>query len=96
MNAHLLVFDSSQIRRSVVTKIIDRLPEIKNWYAFLDNTICIVTDDDAGMLSDLLHKKLPEIRFIVTEIEPQKKGGWLPKSVWKFMNHPVPSESSDA
>ncbi len=96
MKTHLLIFNSRQIDRPIVTKIIDRLPEIANWYAFFDNSICLVTEMDAPKVADLLQGRLPELEFLVTEIKSQERGGWLPKSVWKFMSHPAPAESSAA
>lgn len=96
MNAYLLVFDDSQIVREVITKKLDKMPEIQNWMAFLSNTVSIISSEDAHSVSDLVRDAFPELRFIVVEIDREKKGGYLPKSVWKFINRPSPAESSAA
>jgi|ERR1019366_8782706 hypothetical protein len=88
MKVHLLVFDQSQITRQNMIQKIDTIPDVENWYAFFDNAICLASEKDARSLSHLLRAGLPTLRFIITEIEPQSKGGWLPKSIWAFLNHP--------
>ena len=39
MKAFLFVFDGTQIARKIITKRLDKMPNIANWYAFLENTI---------------------------------------------------------
>jgi len=94
VKAHLLVFDSSQITREHVVEKIDHMSVIENWVAFFDNAICLASEKDPRSLSRLLHIELPKLRFIITEIEPQSKGGWLPKSIWAFLNHPEPADTA--
>lgn len=96
MNAYLLVFDDSQIAREVITRKLDMIPAIQNWFAFLSNTVSLVSIKDARSISDLVREAFPELRFIVVEIDRDKKGGYLPKSVWEFINRPSPAESSAA
>jgi hypothetical protein len=93
VKAHLLVFDGSQITRELIVEKIDHIPVIENWYAFFDNTICLASEEEARLLSGLLHAELPKLRFIITEIQSSGKGGWLPMSIWAFLNHP---QSADA
>ena len=93
MKAYLLVFDQSQVTREIMVETIDKISDIQNWYAFFDNTICLASEKDARSLSHLLHAELPKQRFIITEIGSQKKGGWLPKSIWAFLNHPEPVDT---
>jgi|SRR5579875_1029403 hypothetical protein len=90
MKAHLLVFDQSQIARQEIVQKVDTMPEVENWQAFFDNVICLASEKDARSLSRLLRAEFPKLRFIITEIEPRSKGGWLPKSIWNFLNHPEP------
>lgn len=96
MSAFLLDFDSSQVAREKITAQIDRMAAVHDWYAFLANTICLISDEEAPALSRLLRRAMPELRFIVVEIEPRKKGGWLPKTVWEFIRKPRRVESSAA
>jgi hypothetical protein len=97
MNAFLLVYDSSKVSRDHVSRRLDTIEEITNWYALFDNTFCISSERDARWLAAQIREKvLPEVRFIVTEIENRKKGGWLPRIIWDFINRPRPPESSAA
>lgn len=96
MKAYLLVFDDTQVVRKVITGKLDKLPEVQNWLAFLNNMICLVSDQPARALSRLLREAFPELRFIVVEIDRGKKGGFLPRSVWEFIDDPSPAESSAA
>lgn len=95
MEAFLFVFDNSQISRKLVIKQLDKIGAIQNWYAFFENTFCLASNQDARTLSKNVRDALPEVRFIITEIDPKKKGGWLPKSVWAFLNQPEPAEASN-
>jgi len=92
MKAYLLVFDLSQITREIMVEAIDNMSGIENWYAFFDNAICLASEKDARSLSRMLHAEFPKQRFIITEVGPQK-GGWLPKSIWAFLNHPEPANA---
>jgi hypothetical protein len=94
VKAHLLVFDSSQITRELVVEKIDHMSVVENWAAFFDNAICLASQKDARSLSRLLHIEFPELRFIITEIELLSKGGWLPPSIWAFLNHPEPADTA--
>ncbi len=96
MSAFLLVFDSTQVARSKITKTIDKLLPVNDWYAFLNNTICLISEADAPALSKQMRVAYPELRFIIVEIDQQKKGGWLPKTVWEFIRSSGKVESSAA
>ncbi|TDX62783.1 hypothetical protein EDE12_109119 [Methylosinus sp. sav-2] len=97
MNAFLLVYDSSRTSRDLVSRRLDKIAEITNWYAVFDNTFCISSERDARWLAAQIREEvIPDVRFIVTEIETKKKGGWLPRIIWDFINRPQSPESSAA
>jgi len=91
MKAYLLIFDSSQATRSQISQTIDRMAPVANWYAFFENTLCLASEENARSLSALLRKEYPALRFLITEVEPQSKAGWLPVPIWEFLNNPVPA-----
>jgi len=93
MKAYLLVFDSRQFGRKLVTQRLDKMPSIVNWYAFFENVLCLASEDDAKEVSSLVREAFPDLRFLVTEVDPGKKGGWLPRSIWEFLNEPRPAET---
>ncbi len=90
MKAYLLVFDRSQISRDAMTALIDRISDIENWNAFFENAICVASKKSAQSLSQQIRAEIPEQRFIITEVEAGKKAGWLPRSIWAFLNRPAP------
>ena len=92
----LLVFNGSQINRRAVTTRIDSVAAIANWMAFFENAICLVSASSARELSDRLREVLPDVQFILTELETGRRNGWLPKSVWSFMRHPEAALSDAA
>jgi len=93
VKTHLLVFDSSQASRKEVIQKVDRIPAIVNRYAFFENTLCLASEEDAKSLSNLLRHDFPKPRFLISEIEPQNKGGWLPEPIWEFLNDPKPAKA---
>ncbi len=90
MKAYLLVFDQTQISRDTMTDVIDKIGDIENWYAFFENALCVGSRKDAWTLSQQIRAELPKQRFIITEVEAGKKAGWLPKTIWAFLNRPEP------
>jgi hypothetical protein len=69
---------------------IDSIESIVNWSAFLPSGICLVSSASAKEVARDIRRALPNTRFLVVEIEPGKKNGWLPKNVWRFINEPKP------
>jgi hypothetical protein len=94
IKSFLFVFDSIQISRKLVTKRLDRMPSIVNWYAFLENAICLASDDDAKQISAIIREAFPDLRFLVTEVDPKTKSGWLSRSVWAFLKNPQPVDTA--
>ncbi len=96
MKAYLLVFDEGQITRKEMIKIVDRMPEVVNWHAFFGSTMCLASSLDARALASKLNRLMPDLRYLVTEVEPDQKGGRMPKSVLSFLNSPHPAEVEPA
>ncbi len=96
MRTFLLVFNANQISRRSVIERIDSLKAIIDWVAFFDNSLCIVGAISASELSGMLREAMPDVQFIVSELEAGKRNGWLPKSVWEFLKQPRDSDVSAA
>ncbi len=90
MKAYLLVFEATDMRRQDVRDVVDRMPDIANWHAFFGNTMCLASELDAKTLASRLNGALPGLPYIVTEVEPEHKGGRIPASVYRFLNAPGP------
>jgi hypothetical protein len=78
-----------------VIDVIDNIDDIENWYAFFGNAFCIASERDASSLASLIHAEMPKQRFIITEVGPGKRGGWLPKSIWAFLRKPEPIDAAE-
>jgi hypothetical protein len=94
MKAYLFVFDNAQIAREIVIKRLDKMSKVLNWYAFFENTLCLASYDDAKTISRMVREAFPDLRFIITEVDPEKRGGRLPRSVWSFLDEPQPADVS--
>ncbi len=92
MKAYLLVFDESQITRKEVIKVVDKMPEIVNWHAFFGNTMCLVSSLAAKALATRFNRMMPDLRYLITEVEPDQKGGRMPRSVLDLLNSPHPAD----
>jgi hypothetical protein len=89
MNAYLLVFDDSRLTREQVWRKLNKLPEIGQWYSIFGNTFCLASDQTAQSLAAKLREEvIPEVRFVISEIDAHKKGGWLPREIWDFIDEP--------
>ena len=92
MKAYLLIFDESQITRKEMIKVIDKMPEVVNWHAFFGSTICLVSPIEAKALATRINRLMPDQRYLITEVEPDQKGGRMPRSVLDLLNSPRPAD----
>ena len=88
MKAYLLVFDRDQISHKEMLRTVDRMPSVKNWHALFGNTICLASDESAKGLARHLNSLLPDASYVITAVEPEQKGGRMPRSVLSFLNEP--------
>ena len=90
MKAYLLVFNPIDARREDVRDAIDSIPDVINWHAFFGNTMCLASELDAKGLASRINTSLPGLTYILTEVEPEHKGGRIPESVYRFLHAPGP------
>ena len=96
MKAHLLVFNGAQVDRKRVQDVVDRLAAVANWDAFFGNVMRLASEESAAVLSGHLRGAIPDLNFLLTTIDPDQKGGWMPKSVRSFLNEPQPADADVA
>ena len=96
MKAHLLIFDNEDLTLKEMIKIVDEMSEITNWHVVFNNTICIASEAGARSLASKFNAILPSIRYLISEIQPEKKGGRMNKSVLTLMNAPGPVQRERA
>ena len=96
MKAHLLVFDSDNVALRSMIMLVDKMSEIKNWHVVFHNTICLVSELDAKVLSGKFNVILPGVRYLISEVQPEKKGGRMQESILELLNFPGPVEREPA
>ncbi len=81
---------ASNFHSSNITPFLDTRPEIKNWMTI---NLCIIITSNLACkeLSEIIHHGLPNMQFILTELDPGKTYGWMIPHVWDFVNNPKPS-----
>ncbi len=88
MRAYLLTFNEFIAPRQTVVDFLDTRREVLNWYAFGPAGIIIISRKTAHELAAILHEQYPGLFFLLTEVDPAKTNGFLPKQAWDFMNMP--------
>ena len=96
MKAHILIFDNDVIDLRKMIKIVDAMSEITNWHVAFDNTICIASEANAKALAGKFNEKLPDIRYLISEVQPERKGGRMNKSILTLLNAPGPVQREPA
>ncbi len=96
MKAHLLIFDAESVALNRVIKVIDRMSEIDDWHVVFGNTICVVSQFGAKTLAGRLNALIPDVRYLISEVEAEKKGGRMQRSILTLLNSPGPAERESA
>jgi hypothetical protein len=73
------------IPREVITRYLDSRPEIQNWYSIFPGQIFIASDRPPRELSELIRGAFPSPLFILTHVDRNDCGGWLPEDAWDFI-----------
>ena len=96
MKTYILVFNDAQVDRKRLQQAVDRIEAVANWYAFFGNVMCLASDKSARVLSTSLRRDFPNLNFLITPVDPEQTGGWMPRSVWSFLNDPQPADTETA
>ena len=91
LKSYVLNFDAGMCSRQTILALLDSLPSVKNWYAFLPSAVFIISDNSAHELAQSLLAKVNGSMYFVSEINPAAHNGWLPKAAWDFINNPKSS-----
>jgi len=82
--AYILVYSSNLGVRSVINECLNSLPEIETWRYDMPNSYYIISEYTASEIANAIRKKIPNGRFLVSEIETNRQG-WLSKDTWDFI-----------
>ena len=96
MKAHLLIFDPDRTNLKQMVKIVDGMPEIENWHVVFENTICVASELGAKGLASKINVILPDIRYLISEVRPEDKGGRMNRTILNLINSPGPVEPEHA
>lgn len=95
---YLFVYNNNLGERQEVSNMLDGIKDIVDWRYDLPNSFYIVSTKTADQLTDLIlehYKETKGLRFVITEIPPNNRQGWLPNSTWEFMRNVNSDKSSE-
>ena len=84
--ALLLVYANNLGTREEVKGVIDDMPEIKIWRFDMPNSFYLISPETPSALSKKLREKLPNGRFLISEISENVQG-FLPKQSWHLIQN---------
>ena len=68
--------------------ILDATQAIDTWVAPFPYAAILVSRLNVQDLTNVLHGRLPDVWFMVTEVNRQSANGWLPGDLWLYVNDP--------
>ncbi len=87
MKAYLFAY-SQGWTQARVHAILNSTDAIKTWVAPFPYAAILVSELNAQDLGAVLHRRLSDAWFIVTEMNPRVVDGWLPGNLWEYVNDP--------
>jgi hypothetical protein len=75
------------IDRQELIDVLDKIPEIANWRAST-GAIFLNSDADAITLYERIHSAMPNLLFVVSEININTCKGWDVPQTWDFIARP--------
>ena len=86
MKLYLLVLGAT-LTFDDVKKFIDGQQRVIDWFYSMPNSMFLVSDLSASDIYELIRSKFNEGRFFITEVSPNNRQGWLPRSHWAKINN---------
>jgi hypothetical protein len=84
---YILVFDPTRIQMSKeIHEVIKKSQFIYTWWHYLNSAYIIKSQYTLETLHDELTKKLTNKQFLIIEIDPYNRNGWLKKEAWDWIN----------
>ena len=68
--------------------ILNDTKAIAAWIAPFPYSAIVVSDLDTQDLAAVLRQRMPGIWLLVTEMSGSGADGWLPQSLWEYVNNP--------
>ncbi len=70
-------------------RILDETKDVSFWVQPFPHAAIITSDLGVGDLSAILHDRLGDAWFIVSELHPKTVNGLLPGNLWQFVRTPA-------
>ena len=87
MKSYLFTY-SQACTQAYAHAILDATQAIDTWVAPFPYAAILVSRLDVHDLASVLRGRLPDVWFMVTEVNPQSVNGWLPGDLWLYVNNP--------
>ena len=71
-----------------VHSILNDTQAIDTWVAPFPHAAILISNLNAQDLGAVLHRRLSDAWFLVTELNPASVDGWLPENLWSYVNQP--------
>lgn len=93
MKAYIVSFYQQEVSDDELVEFLDARDEVLNWHKVLPNTVFVVSNKNARVLSNLIREEFPESFFIVAEYVHYNSDGLLDEGSWDFLNNPEEAEA---
>lgn len=87
MKAYLLTYSQTGIPTHI-HRILDDTKAIETWVAPFMYAAILISKLDVHDLSGVLRPRIPDVWFVVTELNASAVQGWLPADFWEYVNNP--------
>ena len=87
MKAYLFAY-SQAWTQAQVHAILNDTQAIETWVAPFPYAAILTSSLNAQDLGAVLHRRLSDAWFLVTEMNPGSVDGWLPGNLWSYVNQP--------
>jgi hypothetical protein len=86
--AYLFAFSNTLGTQKELENTLNSIPEVITWRYDMPNAFYVISNADAGVLSDAIRERTKNTngRFIITEI-PENRQGWLTNESWHLIRN---------
>ena len=87
MKSYLFTY-SQACTQEYVQAVLNDTKGVQTWIAPFPYAAILVSNLNTQDLSAILRDRLPNVWFMVAEMNPQSVNGWLPGNLWEYVNDP--------
>ena len=87
MKSYLFTF-SQPCTQAQAHDVLNNTEEVQTWVAPFPYSAILVSRLNTQDLSAILRERLPNVWFMVAEMDHETVDGWLPGNLWEYVNDP--------